>query len=550
MSVLYFLLLIGVLVVIHELGHFAAAKLLDFKVTHFSLGFGRPLFRVRRGETDYQIGVLPFGGYTRILGEDADDATSTDADARRAFHRKPKWQRAIVVLAGPAANFALPAAIYFAFFAGHSQLPAPVIGDVLPDTPAERAGIEPGDRVLAIDGSSQRYWHELEDTIQSRVGDELKFRIERGERTFETYITPVTTTFRDRRGREEERGHIGITRAPFPPQAGILNLDSPAADAGLRTGDHIIGIGGHHIDNYAELRRAADAIAHRERVTYLRGTQVPGLPVELMHAHLTEIVPELITDGATVRTGDTGIESAEMFVARVEPDSPAARAGLQPGDVIDRVDGEPVSHWLVLDQRLQARPDHEFDVEWRRATSSGEIVPMSATIRQERRELADEFGNPKQALVFGASSGFELGRGELVPIENRFRYAASGALERTGETVATLASGLWAVIRGEAPRDAVGGPLMMYRAASISGDQGWDRFLLMIALVSVSVGLINLLPIPALDGGQLLLLAGETIRRKPLSPRMRDRFQLVGLVIIGLITILAIRNDIVRFVIQ
>jgi regulator of sigma E protease len=546
MSALYFLLLIGVLVVIHELGHFVAAKLLDFKVTRFSVGFGRPLLRVRRGETEYQLGIVPLGGYTRILGEDAGEAIP-EREARRAFNRKPMWQRVVVVLAGPLANFVLPVFIYFAFFIGHTHLPAAVVGDVLPDSPAARAGIEPGDRVLAIDGRAVRYWHELEDTVQGHIGEELRFRLERDGRAFEKYMTPLLSTFRDRTGREERQGRIGITRTPFPPQVGILNLESPAARAGLRTGDQVIAIGGEPIANYADLEHAARAIAHRERLTFLRGADVPGLPISLMHTHVTEIVPEIVTDGATVRTGDPGIESAELFVARVEPGSPADLAGLRPGDVIDRLDGEPLTHWLVFDQMLQARPDHTFTIEWRRATSSGVILPMSAELRQERRQLTDEYGNPKEILVFGAASGFEVGRGELVPIEGRLGYAASRALGRTHETLTTLAAGLWAIARGQAPRETVGGPIMMYRAASISGHKGWDSFLLMIALVSVSVGLINLLPIPALDGGHLLIFLVEGVRRKTLSAKARDRIQLAGLVVVGLITLLALQNDLMRF---
>src|ERR1051326_176053 len=119
MSVLYFLVLVGVLVAIHEFGHFFAAKLLDFKVTRFSIGFGQPLIRVRRGETEYQLALVPLGGYVRILGEDPGDEVGP-ADAHRAFSRKPIWQRLVVVLAGPAANLLLPVVIYFVSFAGHT----------------------------------------------------------------------------------------------------------------------------------------------------------------------------------------------------------------------------------------------------------------------------------------------------------------------------------------------------------------------------------------------------------------------------------------------
>jgi regulator of sigma E protease len=151
MSVLYFLLLVGVLVVIHELGHFAAAKLLDVKVLRFSFGYGRPLVRAKIGETEYQVAVFPLGGYVRILGIEGESAAK--ADAGRSFASRPIWQRVVIVLAGPAANLILPVVIYFVFFAGHTMLPAAEIGDVLEAGPAARAGIEPGDLIVSLAGS-------------------------------------------------------------------------------------------------------------------------------------------------------------------------------------------------------------------------------------------------------------------------------------------------------------------------------------------------------------------------------------------------------------
>src|SRR5262245_6781168 len=158
MSVLYFLLLVGVLVVIHELGHFAAAKLLDVKVLRFSFGYGRPLVRAKLGETEYQVAVFPLGGYVRLLGIEDESPKKQDpgdrpqraegalADAARSsrgrsFASRPLWQRVVIVLAGPAANLLLPVVIYFVFFAGHTMLRAPEIGDVLENSPAARAGI-------------------------------------------------------------------------------------------------------------------------------------------------------------------------------------------------------------------------------------------------------------------------------------------------------------------------------------------------------------------------------------------------------------------------
>src|SRR5829696_3210571 len=161
MSFVYFLLLVGVLVLIHELGHFVAAKLLDVKVLRFSIGYGRPLVRVTLGETEYQIAAFPLGGYVRILGiEGPPDERAGKADAGRSFASRPLWQRLVIVFAGPAANLVLPVIIYFVFFAGHTSLPAAVIGDVLDGGAAARAGLEAGDHILEIDGQAVRYWEE------------------------------------------------------------------------------------------------------------------------------------------------------------------------------------------------------------------------------------------------------------------------------------------------------------------------------------------------------------------------------------------------------
>src|SRR5690242_17808344 len=183
MSILYFLLLVGVLVVIHELGHFVAAKALDVKVLRFSLGYGRPLVRVKGRETEYQIGMFPLGGYVRILGIEGE--TTGKADAGRSFASRPLWQRLVIVLAGPAANLLLPVVIYFVFFAGHTMLPAAVLGDVLDGGAAARAGLEAGDHIVEIDGRPVRYWEDLEDAVQSSPGKELQLRVTRGGKTFD-----------------------------------------------------------------------------------------------------------------------------------------------------------------------------------------------------------------------------------------------------------------------------------------------------------------------------------------------------------------------------
>jgi regulator of sigma E protease len=548
MSVLYFLLLVGVLVVIHELGHFAAAKLLDVKVLRFSIGYGRPLVRVKLRETEYQLAIFPIGGYVRILGIEGE--AESRHDIGRSFASRPLWQRLVIVFAGPAANLILPVIIYFVFFAGHTVLPAAVIGDVLDNGAAARAGLEPGDRVVEIDGRATRYWEDLETEIRRAPGQELHLTIARNGKTFERYLTPVEQVMRQRDGGASKVGWAAIRAAPFVPLVGVIDAQSPAAHAGLRTQDLIISVDGRPVRNWSDVQRQLGKLPRRTSLVYFRGTEVPGVPqVELLDAGFADLVPDTETDPQFHRTSYTGLEHAEMFVAHVDPGSPADSAGLRPGDLVIALDDKPVSHWMELDQRLQADPNKTFKLTWKRATEMS-TETMTADLTQVQRQQLDEYDHTVTRLVFGAHNDVDRGTPAMVPIEGRFGYAVTKALQRTGETISTMAAGFFQIMHGESPGETLGGPLMMYRVASVSGNQGWDSFLLMLALISVNLGLINLLPVPMLDGGLVLVFAIEGVRRRPLSTRARDRVQLAGLIVIGLIMILAVRNDVMRYLLR
>ena len=562
MSVLYFLLLVGVLVVIHELGHFAAAKLLDVKVLRFSIGYGRPLVRVKLRDTEYQIAAFPLGGYVRILGVEGDDRggertadrpadrLAPRGDAGRSFASRPLWQRLVIVFAGPAANLVLPVVIYFVFFAGHSVLPAAVIGDVFDGGAAARAGLEPGDRVLEIDGRPVRYWEEIETAVRSSPGKELHLRVSRNGKVFERYLTPLEETVRYRDGAVRLQGRVGITHAPFAPLVGVIDGDSPAARAGLATGDLIISIDGQPVRNWSDVQHHLGRFARRTSLVYFRGHELPGAPqIELLSAGFADLVPDTQLDATLNRQTYTGLERAEMFVAHVDAGSPAGAAGLRPGDLVTALDGVPVAHWVDLDQRLQAQPSRTFRLTWKRATGRT-TETMSADLTQVWRKHLDDYGHTVTRLVFGARNDVDRGAGATIAIEGRFGFALGKALERTHETISTMVSGFFQILGGDSPGDALGGPLMMYRVASVSGNQGWDSFLLMLALISINLGLINLLPVPMLDGGHLLVFALDAAGRRPLSMRARERVQLAGLIVLGLITVLALRNDVMRYLLR
>lgn len=539
----------GVLVVIHEFGHFAAAKLLDVKVLRFSFGYGRPLIRATLGETEYQIAVFPIGGYVRIQGIER-DVDAAPADAGRSLSSRPLWQRLTIILAGPAANLLLPVFIYGGFYARHTMVGGSVIGDVLENSVASRSGLESGDRVLEINGAAVRYWEDIERGVRASAGKELHIRVARGAKTLERYLTPVEETVwaKDRDGKATLQGRIGITYAPFVPLVGVIDAQSPAARSGLQTHDLLTSIDGQPVRNWNDVQHYLGRLARRTSIVYFRGSEIPGVPqVELLTPGFSDLVPESQVDPTLKRQTYTGIEHAEMFVAHVDAGSPADSAGLRPGDLIVALDDKPIAHWTELDQRLQAEPSKSFEITWKRGVASGKTEMHSAALTQSWHKEVDEYGHAATRLVFGAHNDVDRGTGAMVSIDGRFGYAAGKAIERTGDTIRTMVAGLLQILAGETPSDALGGPLMMYRVAKVSGDQGWDTFWLMIALISVNLGLINLLPIPMLDGGHLLVFGIEGVLRRALSATARVRVQQVGLAIIILITILASRNDVARY---
>ncbi len=372
-------------------------------------------------------------------------------------------------------------------------------------------------------------------------------------------MTRSCTRCAQRNGERNEQALIGITQAPFEPEIGVLDASSPAAHAGLRTGDRIISVNGHPIDSYSELDDALAAHSRRAPIAYLRASHAPlgFADVKLFRPAFADLVPAppvgppiVAAVAATAsapprpRRAETGVVSAEFFIASVEPGSPADKAGLRAGDLVTSLDGAPVSHWMVFDQSLQADPDRTWKIGWLRAAPGGGTQAFLADIKQEHRQVTDEYGQAHDQLLFGAQNDFRLGTGEMMPIDGRFLYAAGHAINRTVSTIGLMAQGLTSLFRSS------GGPLMMYRMASVSGAKGWDSFLMMLALISINLGLINLLPIPILDGGHLVMFAVEAIRRRRLSPRVREAVVMVGLLIIVSLTVLALRNDIVRYLIH
>jgi len=540
--------LLGVLILVHELGHFVFAKLFHVKVLRFSLGFGPRIVGVTFGETEYRLSAVPLGGYVRLLGEDPGDPIPP-IDRPRALAAKPLWQRYVVVVAGPVFNLLLALLIYFIHFAGQrTQLP-PIIGTVLPDLPAATAGLLPGDRVESVDGHHIRYWEELDNAISMSAGKTMRFAIRRGPDLEERDVTPIEVERSGPFRRKRRVGMIGVKPRFHLPEIGVLDPSSPAAQAGLKTFDFITAVNGVPVATWAEFDKAVErAGASPLRLNYVRGgySAVPFAHIEIEEPGSAVVIPVAQFDAGGRRRYETGILSAALFVFSVEPGSPADRIGLRRGDQIVSIDGAQLADWDVLKEKMASHPDSDFHIGW----MSGAGAHREASFRQEIRPHLDVNRQEEQRPLFGALNRPAWKTEAPVPITNRFTYSVGHGFKHTAEIIATMVYGFGEIVRGRVPLTELGSLLTIGYAAGVAAEQGLDQYLWLMAVISVNLGLLNFLPVPILDGGLLVFFTLELFKRRPPSPRARQIATNVGLVVVVALMVLALRNDVERFLLR
>ncbi len=555
MNVLYFILLIGVLIFVHEFGHFVFAKLFSVKVLRFSLGFGPALLRFRRKETEYVVAWLPLGGFVSMLGSDPAEEVPEE-DRHRAYFARPLWQRFLIASAGPLFNLVFPVTIYFLFYYSHATLPPATVGAVFPNTPAARAGLRPGDRIVRIGSEEITYWLDLQGTVAEAAGRELELEIERDGERISTTIVPDETVLVSRLGRKRTVGRIGIASHYLGPRLGVLGEHSPASLAGLRTWDRVKAVDGEPITRWFELERAL-ARAAGSTLTLELARPVPKAedgggdgddkaeetePAEPPETTLsvTVDVPE---DG---RLSSLGLYPGEFFVAEVGEGSPAARAGLRRGDMLVATDDVVCPTWDVCIGWMLRQPNEPHVVTWidHLAPERGLQV---ARVDVEVETRIGEYKEEQRIPVVGLKN-----RSPLIPearIENRRRlsYAVVRSVEKNLEVVAVTVYGFLMIVRGDISTKSLGGPIMIYNIAGKAAEKGWDEYLWVMALISINLGIINLLPIPMLDGGHIVFVAIEAVKRRPLSLRSRAIATYVGLSMLIFLMLFAFKNDIERY---
>ncbi len=439
---------LGSLIVVHEFGHYLAARLCNVKVLKFSVGFGRVLASRRYGRdgTEWALALFPLGGYVKMLDEREGEVAPQDLP--RAFNRQSVYRRFFIVVAGPLANFLLAVFLYWLIFMHGVPGIRPVIGTVAPGSPAAEARFAPGDMIVKVGQQAVTNWQDARWSL-------LKFAVERSMVAVEV---------------QNERGEIHWR-----------NLD------------------------FSRLR-AADLDSDFLRAIGFVRLQMPLAPV----------------------------------IGRIVPNGAAERAGLQAQDEITAIGTEPVARWDQVVTAISANPDRPLALSVKRGARALQILVTPDGI-------VDKDGRVGR---IGAAPHIDPAAMQKHMVEVRYSPGESiiRALERTWDTSLFSLRMLGKMIVGEVSLKNLSGPITIADYAGQSAQIGWISYLLFLALISISLGVLNLLPIPLLDGGHLMYYMVEIAKGSPVSDKTMELGQHVGMAVLFLLMAFALYNDITRLI--
>ena len=445
-TLIAFIVVLGVLITTHELGHYWVARRCGVKVIRFSVGFGRPIYkRVAADGTEWVVALFPLGGYVKMLDEREGEVSPSEL--HRSFNRQSLIKRSMIVVAGPLANFVTAIVLFWLVFMGGTQELRALTSSPKPDSAAAYAGFEHGDRITSVNGQSVTTWQEMSwEILQSApTGGDLQFES------------------------INVRNEIAVRRLQYPGIDGAGSVD-PAVELGL---------------------------------TYYR----PKVP---------------------------------PVVAKVMPDSAAESAGFRVKDRILSVDGKPIGEWQQMVELVRASGEKKMDIEVER---DGRQILLQATPRGH-----DDQG--RRVVRIGLQVDYDSVPqvNALIEVRHGPVNAMFKALDETWEkSVFTLRS-FGKMITGELSWKNLSGPVTIADYAGQSAKRGWTYYLQFMALVSISLGVLNLLPVPLLDGGHLMYYAAEAITRRPLSERLQEIGQQIGLALLIGLMAFAFYNDIQRLI--
>ena len=531
-----FVLLLSILIFVHELGHFLVARWCGVRVLQFSIGFGRAIglgsWRLawKWGDTEYKIGWFPMGGYVKMLGENLDMVQgeappAPDARPDEYLENKSLPQKLAIVSAGPAMNLILPVVVFMGMLSAGMPRALPVVGSIEAGSPAEQAGLLEGDRFTSLGAEPVAWWADVEKIVRESAGQSLVFSFEReGEERSASVMLDTRSRF-DEFGMPVKAGWLGAAHLRLGTGLGVPSSTSRAGAAGLRSGDRVEAVAGVEVEDWKSFETA-----------YLEQDGDVTLRVLRGEESLEFQVPALGSFEAF------GVLPASVLVASVNDGSPAKRGGLEPGDLILSVDGAPIGSFASFAEVVRTSEGRVLALRYAR---DGEV--REAAIAPELAEYDAGMGITEPRYLVGISADVQHLVGAVgTDRERNPLVALPRAVEMTVDVTGTFLRGLVKLVTGDVPRNQIAGPIGIAQIAGSAYEAGWETYLSIMVLISINLGILNLLPIPVLDGGQAVLFIAEGIKRGPLSLRTREFVQQVGFAFLIVLMGFAFWNDISR----
>ena len=551
-SIVGMIVLLGGLIFFHELGHYLVAKLFGIKVEVFSLGFGKKIFQKKWGETEYCLSIFPFGGYVKLMGDDPYKGVPA-ADAERAFSTQKLYKRFLVVFAGPFFNLMLAFILMATVFWFGQPAASTKVGTVMLGTPSYEAGLRPRDRILAVNGEKVEAWIQFEDKLRPFDGKTVELMIQRGNADLKLNVPITKVRAKNAYGEDEEVGGLkGISPLPLASVVGISSPKTPAYIAGLRTGDLVTKVNTHAVGTYEELKDAfaAEWEPKKALVVSVKRKAADKAPEADLTFNLS--VPE---NGKTEKVSvfgypeQLGLLPSDLFVDKVGPGSPAEKGGLQSGDRIVKVNQKDILNFETIIDEVQATGSQNatatFVVE---REGQPVVLTLSPTPSTQEDPMTRQ---PIKRFMVGFVPRSVYQDSEVVKLTTKDLVAlVVKAARETYDIAYKMVVSLVKLAVGQISVKNLGGPVLIATVAGKSLDAGIIPFLQMMALISINLFLLNLFPVPVLDGGHLLFFIIEGIKGRPVSIRTMEVANQVGMVFILFLVGLTLFNDISRILIH
>jgi regulator of sigma E protease len=553
LSILGFLITLAPLVIIHEFGHYIFARLFGVKAEIFSIGFGPRIWNKQLGETELRVSAIPLGGYVKLLGEDRDSKLPPE-EQKRALHRQVPWKRFFIFFGGPLFNFLFAILVFMAILAIGEPQVGNVVGRVVKGSPAAHAGFQSGDKILQVEGKPVRRFDDFMMVVNDNPGKTIAVKVRHPEaaQPAEIKVTPESTDGYSLYGETTRVGDIeGLLPSPRAPEVGVSNPESPAAKAGFKTGDLITELNGAPLKSWEDLESAFEkapdgSIFHFKVEKSVNGAPATGTgkgPAVLYELKKPQMRARAESESMSVDSA-WGLYSSEMFIDKTVPDSPAAHAGLQSGDRIVSVDGKHLESFFDLKDGVQQSGEKKgvVPLEWERGGKfyKASITPNATNQRNAVLKVTKQYTVGVMPMLVMVEPQMVTER-----IWNPFTLVWKGTERMVVFTWRNFVS-IQKMFTGDVSVATLGGPIMIGKIAGESLARGLVAFLTTMAILSIGLGVLNILPVPVLDGGHILLLMVESIRGKPLTMKTMEIVQGVGLFSILILMGLVMRNDLAR----